>query len=103
MFFDDVILYEDELDDNGCSKLSVKMVNLNLNLQKQAISGTSNNLILLKKRSLFGLYFLESDADRFFLPEPLLPEGRPHAGPGLRYPVVSRGRNEFHPQRILEA
>ena len=26
LFFDDVILYEDELDDNGCSKLSVKIV-----------------------------------------------------------------------------
>ncbi len=29
MFFDDVILYEDELDDNGCSKLSVKIVSSN--------------------------------------------------------------------------
>ncbi len=27
-FFDDLILYEDELDDNGCSKLSVKIVSL---------------------------------------------------------------------------
>jgi type 2A phosphatase activator TIP41 len=26
LFFDDVILYEDELDDNGCSKLSAKIV-----------------------------------------------------------------------------
>ena len=25
-FFDEVILFEDELDDNGCSKLSVKIV-----------------------------------------------------------------------------
>ena len=25
LFYDDVVLYEDELDDNGCSKLSVKM------------------------------------------------------------------------------
>ena len=26
LFYDEVILYEDELDDNGCSKLSVKIV-----------------------------------------------------------------------------
>ena len=26
LFFEDVILYEDELDDNGCSKLSAKIV-----------------------------------------------------------------------------
>ena len=25
MFFDEVVLYEDELDDNGCAKLSVKL------------------------------------------------------------------------------
>merc|ERR1712032_480316 len=25
LFFDEVVLYEDELDDNGCAKLSVKM------------------------------------------------------------------------------
>ena len=25
LFFDEVVLYEDELDDNGCTKLSVKM------------------------------------------------------------------------------
>jgi type 2A phosphatase activator TIP41 len=26
LFFDDIILYEDELDDNGVSKLSAKIV-----------------------------------------------------------------------------
>ena len=26
LFYDELILYEDELDDNGCSKLSVKIV-----------------------------------------------------------------------------
>ena len=25
LFFDEVVLYEDELDDNGCTKLSVKL------------------------------------------------------------------------------
>ena len=25
LFFDEVVLYEDELDDNGCAKLSVKL------------------------------------------------------------------------------
>ena len=61
LFFDDVILYEDELDDNGCSKLSVKMVNLNPNgvLKKQAISGTSNYLILLKKKFIRTLFSRE--------------------------------------------
>ncbi len=28
LFYDDVVLYEDELDDNGCAKLSCKIVSV---------------------------------------------------------------------------
>lgn len=33
-FYDDIILYEDELADNGCAKLNVKMVSLSLDNTK---------------------------------------------------------------------
>jgi type 2A phosphatase activator TIP41 len=64
LYSDELILFEDELDDNGCSKLSVKIVSIPLRRPKK------------KYRSYFVSFFAaESNAEWVLLPTEVLSEG----------------------------